>query len=29
MKEIMAVADNAEPRLFTVRAIHNIEFTED
>jgi heme-degrading monooxygenase HmoA len=26
LKEIMAIAENAEPRLFTVRAVHNIEF---
>jgi quinol monooxygenase YgiN len=28
MKEIMTIADKAEPRLFTVRAIHNIEFIQ-
>jgi len=26
MKEIMTIAEKAEPRLFTVRAVHNIEF---
>jgi hypothetical protein len=26
LKEIMTIAENAEPRLFTVRAVHNIEF---
>jgi hypothetical protein len=25
MKEIMTIADAFEPRLFTVRAVHNIE----
>jgi quinol monooxygenase YgiN len=28
MKEIMTIAEKAEPGLFTVRAIHNIEFIE-